>query len=112
MTFKSEIIKTDGIWEVHLIGRLDSATSLNFEKSLQNLFEKTDSHVVINLSALQYISSAGLRIILIAAKSAKQTNGRLVLFGLQPRIREIFEISGLLKILEVVDDRAAAFLLR
>ncbi len=112
MTFKSEIIATDGIWEVNLAGRLDSATSLDFEKSLQNLFEKTGSHVVMNLSALLYISSAGLRVILIAAKSAKQTNGRLILFGLQPRIREIFEISGLLKILEIVDDRATALLLR
>jgi anti-anti-sigma regulatory factor len=44
----------------------------------------------------------------MAAKRAKQSQGKLVLCGLLPHVREVFEISGFLKILDVVDDRAAA----
>ena len=44
----------------------------------------------------------------MVAKRAKQAKGRLVLFGLQPHVKEVFEISGFLKILEVVNDQAEA----
>ena len=63
---------------------------------------------MVDFSALTYVSSAGLRVILMAAKRVKQSQGKLVLFGLSPQVREVFEISGFLKILDVVDDRAAA----
>ncbi len=62
----------------------------------------------MDLEQLAYISSAGLRVVLMAAKRAKQSGGRLLLCGLSPAVRELFEISGFLKILEVCADRAAA----
>ena len=99
MTFQSEIVETDGIQLISLSGRLDSATSNVFESSLQKLFENQGSLVTMNFSGLDYISSAGLRVILMVAKRAKQSKGRLVLFGLQPHVKEVFEISGFLKIL-------------
>ncbi len=108
MTFQSEIVETDGIQLINLSGRLDSATSNVFESSLQKLFENQGNLVTINFSGLDYISSAGLRVILMVAKRAKQAKGRLVLFGLQPHVKEVFEISGFLKILEVVNDQAEA----
>lgn len=64
--------------------------------------------VVIDFAALDYISSAGLRVVLMTAKRAKQGKGTLVLCGLQPHVKEVFEISGFLKILEVAPDRLAA----
>ena len=108
MTFQSEIVETDGIQLISLSGRLDSATSNVFESSLQKLFENQGSLVTMNFSGLDYISSAGLRVILMVAKRAKQAKGRLVLVGLQPHVKEVFEISGFLKILEVVNDQAEA----
>ena len=108
MTFKSEVINTEGVHQVSLCGRLDSATSGGFEKSLQSIFQSVGSKAMMDFSALNYISSAGLRVVLMAAKRAKQGQGQLVLHGLQPHVREVFEISGFLKILEVTDTREAA----
>lgn len=111
MTFQSEISMHDGVQQVTLGGRLDSATSGGLEKSLRPLFDAADSLVTLDFSALDYVSSAGLRVVLMAAKRAKQNKGRLVLFGLRPHVRQVFEISGFLKILEVADDRALALAL-
>jgi anti-anti-sigma factor len=108
MTFQSDMTLDDGVQQVTLKGRLDSLTSSGLEKSLQPLFETTGSRTLVDFSALSYVSSAGLRVILMAAKRAKQSQGKLVLCGLLPHVREVFEISGFLKILDVVDDRAAA----
>jgi anti-anti-sigma factor len=108
MTFQSDIVEQDGARQVTLTGRLDSATSSNLEKSLQNLFDTAGSRTLIDFAALDYISSAGLRVILMAAKRAKQAQGRLVLCNLQAHVKEVFEISGFLKILDLVDDRQAA----
>lgn len=108
MSFHSEITEQDNIRQVTLTGRLDSATSSDLEKSLQTLFDAPGSRALIDFGALNYISSAGLRVVLMAAKRAKQAQGRLVLCGLQPHVKEVFEISGFLKILELADDRQAA----
>jgi len=88
-------------------GRVDSANAASFEKELLGLFDTPPTRILLDLSALDYISSAGLRVVLMAAKRAKQTQGRLVLCGMQPHVREVFEISGFVKILEIVADRAA-----
>ncbi|HEX5392442.1 MAG TPA: STAS domain-containing protein [Rhodocyclaceae bacterium] len=108
MTFRSEITDNNGTFEAVIAGRLDSATSSGFEKSLQELFGRPKVRVLIDFAALDYVSSAGLRVVLMAAKRAKQAQGELVLCGLQPHVKSVFEISGFLKILTVVDDRAAA----
>lgn len=64
--------------------------------------------IALDLSKLDYISSAGLRVVLVLAKRLKQADGKLVLFGLQPHVHEVFEISGFLGILDVLDTRAQA----
>ncbi|MDD2609920.1 MAG: STAS domain-containing protein [Giesbergeria sp.] len=91
-----------------IMGRVDSATAGALEKSLTPLFDTPGRHAIIDFTALDYISSAGLRIVLMSAKRAKQAQARLVLCGMAPHVREVFEISGFLKILEVAADQAAA----
>jgi anti-anti-sigma factor len=93
---------------VRLTGRLDTTTSADAEKKLLELFQANGSKAAIDCSALDYISSAGLRVILMVAKKARQGQGKMVLFGLQPNVREVFEISGFLRILDVAADRGAA----
>ena len=55
----------------------------------------------MDFAGIDYISSMGLRSVLMAAKRARQQTQRLILTGLQPHVREVFEISGFLSILEV-----------
>lgn len=107
MSFTADISPLDTGRIAILSGRLDSATSGGFEKRLLELFETPGARVLLDFTALDYISSAGLRVILMGAKRAKQTQGRLVLCGLRPDVREVFEISGFLKIIDVVTDLAA-----
>lgn len=94
---------------VHAIrGRVDSASAGDMERALQPLFIEAGQKAVVDFSALDYISSAGLRVVLMVAKRAKQSQGRLLLCSLPPQVREVFEISGFLKILDVAPDPVAA----
>ncbi len=90
----------DNVVIVQPAGRLDSTSSPEFE---QFLLAKTADHnlLIIDLSRLDYISSAGLRVVLAGAKRSKSANGRMLLCGMKGVIHQIFEVSGFLKILEV-----------
>ena len=90
----------DDITLVSLAGRLDSSTSAQFE---QYILTKVGGQprLIIDFSSLDYISSAGLRVLLLTAKKVKQGNGRLILCALKDHIHEVFEISGFLSILDV-----------
>ena len=108
MNFDYTLQTIDGLKQLHLRGRLDSATSMTLEKTINTLFESQQDRALIDFSALSYISSAGLRLILVAAKRARQCGGRLILCGLTPTVREVFEISGFLKIMETADSQQTA----
>ena len=106
--FQSNIAEQDDTRLVELTGRLDSNSSGEFEKSLPGLFDRPGIKVLFDMAQLSYISSAGLRVVLMSAKRAKASQGRLLLCGLQPHVKEVFEISGFLKLLDIVDERTAA----
>ena len=90
----------DDVVIIQPAGRLDSTTSPEFE---QFLFAKTTDRdrLIIDLSKLDYISSAGLRVILAGAKRIDSVNGAMLLCGMKDVIHQIFKISGFLTILKV-----------
>lgn len=108
MSLELTVAEQRGVHVYAIKGRLDSATAGDLDKSLQGLFGETGTRAIIDLGALDYISSAGLRVMLMLAKRAKQSQGRLILCSLSPHVREVFEISGFMKILETTTDQAAA----
>ncbi|HZU64181.1 MAG TPA: STAS domain-containing protein [Novosphingobium sp.] len=108
MSFEAQLNVEHAINWLSLSGRLDSATANDLEQVLLPLFAAPAPTVLVDFAGLGYISSAGLRVVLMAAKRAKQAGGRLMLCGLSSAVREVFEISGFLKILEVSDSRAEA----
>lgn len=75
------------------VGRLDSLSCREFEGRLLGALNESNA-VVVDCTALDYISSAGLRVLLVAAKQARAANGRLALAALRENPREVFEISG------------------
>ncbi|MCG6861879.1 MAG: STAS domain-containing protein [Chromatiaceae bacterium] len=89
-------------------GRLDTNTSEPFEQRMMAVIDAGNNRLVVDLTELDYISSAGLRVLLMSAKRLKNEQGRLALCGLKSHIREVFEISGFLKILTVVENTDAA----
>ncbi len=77
-------------------GRIDHASAEAFKTALGPHIAQCASgqdHIVLDLSGVDYISSAGLRILMLARKQAKAQGGTLALAGLTPVVQEIFEIS-------------------
>jgi anti-anti-sigma factor len=107
MSFSTELLPLDHGRIVVVSGRLDSASAGTFEHELLGLFQDSGARILIDFAGLEYISSAGLRVVLMGAKKARQTQSRMALCGLRPEVREVFEVSGFLKIIDVVADREA-----
>ncbi len=95
----------NGISVVKTGPRIDSANAGAFETVLVEVVNDATGRTVLDLSELGYISSAGLRVILLAAKTAKKAGRELVLCHMQPTIREIFDVSGFARILTIVPTR-------
>ncbi|MGC2411800.1 MAG: STAS domain-containing protein [Stellaceae bacterium] len=93
---------------VKLAGRLDSSAAQPAEERFEKMLGSATPHLAIDLSRLDYISSAGLRVLLVVAKKVQQANGKMVLFGLLPNVREVFAVSGFDKIFAIQSDAAAA----
>lgn len=89
-----------------LDGRLDSLTAPEVEAKL--LWLIAQGPVVADLGAVRYVSSAGLRVLLKAAKEAKAAAAGFAVCGMQAAVREVFEVSGFDKIIQAFPDRAAA----
>ncbi len=83
------------------IGRLDGSNAAAAEKDLLALFSQAGANVEVDLSKLDYVSSAGLRVFLAAAKAAKGNGGTLVLRGPKPAVLEVLQISGFDRILNI-----------
>jgi anti-sigma B factor antagonist len=89
----------DGLIILALKGRLDSNTSGEFEKKLLGMVEQGGNRFILDFKDLDYISSAGLRVLLKAIKELKRTDGRLCVCDIKDYIREIFSLSGFLTFL-------------
>ena len=95
-----EIRKEKGL-VVGIRGRLDTTTYGLLEKRLADLFEAGEKHIAVNCLDMDYVSSSGLRVLLIGLKRARIEQGRFVICCLRDNIREIFEISGFSSIFEI-----------
>ena len=96
--------------DVHIVaftGSLDSGTSPEAQKSLGAILASANK-VVLDFTELDYISSAGLRVLLGAAKQLRASGGKLGMFGLNQSVREVFDISGFSSILPVYQSEAEA----
>ena len=105
------VIDQETVGEIRVLapqGRIDSTTSSTLETAALDVVNNGTTRLVVDLSDVDYISSAGLRVILLAGKKAKAAGGALVLAGLQPTIRDVFEISGFLRLFDVTETRAEA----
>jgi anti-sigma B factor antagonist len=89
-------------------GRLDSVTVGRFAEVCSAWIDAANANVVLDLSGLDYVSSAGLSSILDAAKRVQKRNGRLVVSGLKGLVKEVFAISGFETVLSTFPDVESA----
>jgi len=97
-----DIIKTEneGKVKVNLVGRLDTTTAPELETELKALFDEGKKELDFDFDQLEYISSAGLRVLLFAQKSITP-DGAMVIRNVKPEIMEVFEITGFSDILTI-----------
>ena len=86
--------QVDGVTVVNLSGRLDSATSGDVMDQLNGPVNAGATRLIVNLKDLTYISSAGLRSILVAAKMTKTLNGGMRLCEPNALVSKTLEVSG------------------
>lgn len=100
--------KENGRLVVRVAGRLDSSTAPRFEERLMAAVSQGDTRIAINFESLEYISSAGLRVLLKATRELKAVGGALALCCMRDYIREVFDLSGFVSIIPVTATESEA----
>jgi anti-anti-sigma factor len=101
-------IKNDKVVIIEIEGRLDTTNYNQLEKKLLENIESNNKNLLIDCTKMDYVSSSGLRIFLMALKKITSLNGKFVLCGLQENIAEIFEISGFTSIFQIFENQEMA----
>ena len=95
--------KKNGITCLRVEGRLDASAAPTFEKALLSAIKEDSSKLIIDLADLAYISSAGLRALLVGAKEIKAKGGKMILAASNESVKKVFDISGFSSIFELQD---------
>ncbi len=90
------------------VGRLDSGNARSFESVVMDRIGSGERRLIVDFSRLDFISSSGMRVLLIAAKALKANEGKLVLCDMKNHIEEVFRISGFDRIIPIKESRALA----
>ena len=105
-----EIIKEEkkDITLFKLDGKFDAVSAPEAEKVIDKVISDGAKKIIINMGKVHYISSAGLRTLLIAAKDIKEEKGKIVICSMSEAVSRVFEISGFSTIFETCDTEAEA----
>lgn len=86
---------------LHASGRLDGTTAPEFERAVLSKLDGKPTRLVLDLAGVDYVSSAGLRAILVAVKRGKSVGCVLALCRLREHIREVFDLSGFANVVAI-----------
>lgn len=89
-------------------GEIDASSSVDLDQAISNCLSDGASKILIDLSELTYISSAGLGVFMSYVEEFKEKNIKLVLFGLTSRVAHTFSLLGLSELLEIAGNREEA----
>lgn len=92
--------RVDDVLTINVEGRLDSTTAPVLEDSMRTIMDGA-KEIIFDFTKLEYISSAGLRILLATQKIMNKTDGKLKVVGINDEVKEIFEATGFNEILTV-----------
>ena len=89
-------------------GRIDGSNSADFQSAVMERIDEGSESILLDFTSISYISSAGLRAVLILAKKLNQMKGKFALCSMQQSVRSVFEVSGFVKIIDVHPGREEA----
>ena len=101
-----------GVYIVKPEGRLDTETYLILDEKIASLLEPATRVLILDMSGLDYISSAGVRVVFKTKKSLNESGGEFMMTNLKPQIRKVFEIINALPTISIFKnvDEADAYL--
>ena len=97
---------------IKIFGDVDAASSIVLDKALEKTVEQKKLNILVDCTNLKYISSAGLGVFMSYIQTFKDSKSVFVLFGLTDKVKNVFEILGLDKLLQIVETKADAKLLK
>ena len=107
--FKVDIKQTEpGIAVLVVHGYLDAHTFEQMDNTINTLYEQKAFKLVVDLSHVPYISSAGAGVFIGAVGTAQDNSGNIVMVNPQPNVREVFDLLGLTQIFLFANDTPAA----
>jgi len=106
MEIKEE--RADGVVVVAPVGRIDSTTAIALDSHLIGLTNGDHRRIVVDFAKVDYISSAGLRVMLTLAKRIRERRGGLAICALGDSVRQVFELAGFLPLFSVAESRDQA----
>ncbi len=109
MEWSQQIINGVGVLTVS--GQIDAYSAPEIEKALQSIIAGQQGRVVVDLAAVDYVSSAGLRVLLAGLKQTRGLKDKaadLRVAGLQPQVKEVFDIAGFTPLFKLYADVTAA----
>lgn len=98
---KVAITQADNKVMASIAGRLDTVTSSEFEKSFVPYFTMNGIELHLDCNEMEYISSAGLRVVLTAHKNITSKGGRFIISNLNKEVRSVFDMTGFSRILTI-----------
>jgi len=101
-------VKIGSVSVLDAAGRIDSVTAKSLEEKLLSLVREAPPALILDFTKVDYISSAGLRVLLVAAKQSKAARCKFALCSLKAQVRDVFDISGFGTIIAIHPDRASA----
>lgn len=93
---------------LRLDGRLDASSAPILERKIASLIDEDHFHLILDFSRVDYLSSAGMRVLLSATKKLKSKKGNLVLFSLVSDVEEVIKMAGFEKILHICSSEKEA----
>lgn len=95
-------IEKDGKMVFELNGRLDTNTYSKLEATLSEYIDGAENiGIILDFKGLKYVSSAGLRVLLLAQKKVNKKGGQMVLTNVIPSVTEVFDVTGFTGILTI-----------
>jgi anti-anti-sigma factor len=95
------ISKRPGVVVISPIGSINAATYSILETKVDEILKNPPDVIIFDMEFTDYISSAGIRVLLKTKKAMKKTNGRIVFMNLQPQIKKVFDILKAIPTLDV-----------
>ena len=100
--------RVDEVTALSVKGRIDSTTAPVLGQKLEAVVAAPASRLVVDFRDLEYISSAGFRVLLVAAKRAEEAGSRLILCSLSGKVRQLFDLGGFLDLFAITSSRDEA----